>query len=79
MKKGRKKLDQKEKSLKSTKQDEKVPGLSFELFGEKKKFKDSAPKLIRYDGQVMTQRDIIDDADALLDLVSSNSSYFQNL
>ncbi|UKB81250.1 hypothetical protein [Chryseobacterium sp. MEBOG07] len=72
-------VEKRENSLKESKSDEMLPGLEFEFQGEKKKFKDSAPKLIRYEGEAMTQQQIINNEDALLDLVSSNSGYIQNL
>lgn len=60
-----------------------TPGLEFDFQGLKKKFKDDAPKKIRYDGKVWTQKELVgkkeDAQEALNDLVSSNSNLFENL
>lgn len=50
-----------------------VPGLSFEIESEKFKFIDSAPKTILFDGKARTQKDLIKDKKALLQLTSNQS------
>jgi len=76
-------LDKREKALaksqKETKPAKELPGVEFEFQGLKKKFTDAAPKKIRYDGKVWSQDELIEDEDALMDLVSSNSHYFENV
>ncbi len=83
-----KELQKREDSLKKAEKENKPakaePGLKFEFQGMSKKFKDSAPKAIRYDGKIWTQEELIDEentdaVEALTDLVSSNSNYIENI
>lgn len=67
------------KSQKEVKPEKEVPGVEFEFQGLTKKFTDAAPKSIRYDGKVWSQTELIEDEDALMDLVSSNSHLFENV
>ncbi|SDE68451.1 hypothetical protein [Riemerella columbipharyngis] len=51
-----------------------IPGEDFEFNGEQYKFTDEAPKKIRINGEVKTQKEIAKDEDLLLQLVAGNSS-----
>ena len=55
-----------------------VPGLSFEIEKEKFKFKDSAPKTILFAGKARTQKELVTDKEALLQL-SSNQSLIEKI
>lgn len=83
LKEGQEALKQEKKdfaeSKKGVKPEKVVPGEKFEFQGVKKKFRDTAPKSIRYDGKVWSQAELIKDEDAMNDLVSSNSNLFENL
>lgn len=72
-------IEEREKNFNPIKPEEAVKGLEFEFQDEKFKFKDSAPKALRFDGSVMTQSQMIEDEDIILDLVSSNSIYIAKL
>ncbi|WP_300685510.1 hypothetical protein [Chryseobacterium sp.] len=61
----------------STNTESSEPGKSFHCQDIGFKFKDSAPKLIRYDGTVFTQEQIISDPEIILDFVSSNSNLIE--
>lgn len=52
----------------------KKPGEAFEFRGVKYKFRDTAPRSIRYNNVVYTQRELIEDENILLQLVGGNSS-----
>ena len=56
-----------------------VPGEKFTFNGEKYQFTDEAPKFIRIDGVARSQKEIIKDEDALLQLVAGNSSLIQKI
>ena len=56
-----------------------VPGEKFTFNGEKYQFTDEAPKFIRIDGVSRSQKEIIKDEDALLQLVAGNSSLIQKI
>ena len=55
-----------------------VAGLPFEIEKEKFKFLDSAPKSILFDGKPRTQKDLVKDQEALLQL-SSNKSLIEKI
>lgn len=57
---------------------EKLPGLEFDLDDEKFKFLDDAPKEILFAGKSRSQKSLINDVDALVQLVS-NSSLIQKI
>lgn len=47
-------------------------GLDFTLFEDNYKFKDSAPKNILFNGKAWTQKELVEDEEALIQLVSTN-------
>lgn len=55
------------------------PGLEFKFDGLPYKFEDTAPKSIRINGQVFSQKEIVKDQDLLLQLVAGNSSLIKKL
>lgn len=57
----------------------KTPGEKFKFDEVPHKFKDSAPKSIRINGVVMTQNEIIEDENALLQLVGGNSGLIEKI
>ncbi|EKB60754.1 hypothetical protein [Bergeyella zoohelcum] len=70
-----KKLKTKEPTAKSSAV--KKEPVSFEFNGEFYVFADHAPQLIRIDGQVLTQEEIVQDEELLLQLVAGNSSLIE--
>lgn len=79
-----KEIEEKEKSLLSSKADEKSKnkkpsGLKFTFEGQSYKFKDKAPQSIRFNDNVMTQKEITEDEDVLLQLVGGNSSLIEKI
>lgn len=56
-----------------------VPGVKFEFEGLKYKFKDNAPKSIRIDGVVKSQKELAADEETLLQLVASNSGLIEKI
>lgn len=69
-----KELEQLEEKLLSKSEAEEIePGLDFELDGEKFKFLDTAPKTILFGGKARTQKQLIKDENALMQLVSNIS------
>lgn len=57
----------------------KTPGEKFKFEGVAHKFKDSAPKSIRIDGVVKTQKELVKDENALLQLVAGNSGLIEKI
>lgn len=51
--------------------------VSFEFNGASYVFADHSPELIRIDGQVLTQEEIVQDEELLLQLVAGNSSLIE--
>lgn len=62
-----------EKLLSDPKDEKLVPGLEFKIDGEKFKFLDDAPKEILFGGKSRTQKDLIKDQNALIQLASNYS------
>lgn len=56
-----------------------VPGVEFKFEGQSYKFKDSAPKSIRIDGVVKTQKELAKDEESLLQLIGGNSGLIEKI
>lgn len=67
-----------EDSKTEVKEEKPIKGLSFEIEKEKFKFLDTAPKTILFDGKPRTQKDLVKDDEALLQL-SSNQSLIEKI
>ncbi len=56
-----------------------VPGVEFKFEEQSYKFKDSAPKSIRIDGVVKTQKELAKDKESLLQLIGGNSGLIEKI
>lgn len=74
------KLTEREANLSGeTKEATIVPGLKFKFRGEDYKFTDSAPKLILFNGMKYAQKELVEDEDAIAQLIGGNLSLIQKL
>jgi len=55
------------------------PGLRFSFRGQAYKFKDDAPKTIHFAGEIMHQKQLIEDEDLLVQLVGGNVALIEKI